>query len=250
MHRYFFMVFIGIFAALAGIYYWVAIPQIYQEPALPVQTLVHQGNKTQSIEHINITAFYFVPQDKQGKIDTYWNQSLKQSLEELTEFHESQFQGRSQITTQIFPQPIIGNYDSIDYDTTNTSGGNPHGLRTVALEVEARVYAPEGDLYHQFISDPSLNAYQVMVIMYEGVGAAGSENVAFISRTYLSEQPYRESYGPTFLVHEFYHTLGLENEYEKQSGRAFGNDIMGLGRFRPLEYTYIDQQTLKQMGIL
>ena len=90
--------------------------------------------------------------------------------------------------------------------------------------------------------------YCVIVIIYEGIGASGSENVALLSRIFLTDSQYSAT-AATLLAHEFYHTLGLPDAYDIITAVPFSQDIMGLGRFKPIEKTYLDKDNLIQLGL-
>ena len=86
------------------------------------------------------------------------------------------------------------------------------------------------------------------MVMYEGVGASGGGDIALVSRVFLSDPAY-QTYGNTFWVHEFYHTLGLLDGYDIETGISTTEDIMGLGRFQTLSHTYLSAASLAQLGL-
>jgi len=104
----------------------------------------------------------------------------------------------------------------------------------------------EGDQYWaEFASEK--HAYPVLYILYEGVGASGTDGVALLSRQFLSDPQYADQ-NNSFFAHEFYHTVGIPDAYGENS-HAYSSDLMGLGRFLPLAHTYLDRATLKELGL-
>lgn len=222
------LVLILIAGALFFMYFWVGVPKIYKLESLEVPKPHHYQNPQKSLEEIKITAFYFVPKNKMSSAISGWREILDQNIKKLQAFHRLQFRGASILNYDIHPEIVVGFLDNISYDTVSTGHGNPEGLRRVAAELEARNLFLQTD-----------NGYNVAIIMYEGVGASGSENVAFVSRTFLNDPRYKD-YGASILAHEFYHTLGFPDAYDPITATPLSQDIMGLGRERPIEKTYLD----------
>lgn len=241
---------IGVFiiGALLAIYFFIGVPTIYREQQLAIHVPHYYDHPAQSIGTIRVSAFYFVPQNRVSTALLNWREILEENLQKLQAFHRVQFQGLSVLEYTIYPKPVIGLQDSISYDTDNTAHGNPEALRRVAKEIEERMVNPSGDLYHPDFSPHENRAYQVILIMYKGVGAAGSENVAFVSQSFLAEAAYR-AYGASIMGHEFYHTLGIPDGYELETARPTSEDIMGSGRLLPIEKTYIQREMLKHLGL-
>ena len=182
-----------------------------------------------------------------------WYELLEGELNKFVEFHSLQFNDKSNLSYNIFPNFVIGLNESIVYDTDNTQGGNPEALKSVTLEIEERILDPSGDLYiNDFPTYMGLDnmelPYQAILIMYEGVGASGGGNVAFVTSSYLADSRF-VVYGETIFMHEFYHTLGIPDAYEISSGVSYSSDIMGLGRFRSLNKTYLDRSVLTNLGV-
>ena len=248
MRKYLFGVLLSILGLLAVIYFFVCVPKVYETNPLPTSTPHLYGNVKQPIGKVDIVAFYFVPKDKTEFQIENWFEVIEKNLQKLQAFHQFQFLEKSKMEYQIYPEPIIGFRESLAYDAQNTEHGNPEALRRIAVELKDRAFiarVPEG-------------AYRVIVIIYEGVGDAGSENVALLARAFLTN----EEYGPfaaTFLAHEFYHTLGLPDRYSEQEKEfpdgqqttiqiLTSTDIMGRIRV-PIEHTYLERETLKQLGV-
>ncbi len=273
-----------IFAALGVLYFFIGVPKVYRE-YYPDVSIPHAYNDpSRAISEIRVTAFYFVPQSKAKSIISNWREVLEENLQKLEKFHALQFQGKSSLKYQIFPEPVVGLQDSVYYDTDNTGGGNPHALLRTASEIEQRVFRPSGDIRHEDFSLREKNVYPVLFILYEGVGASGGiiyeselesereiaeklgipESIIFkidveaadgfflLSSAYLA-RPELRSYGASVMVHEFYHTLGLPDKYEVEEPtfeeRILSPDLMGAGRKRPLEKTYLERAAIRGFGL-
>lgn len=247
MIKYLIAVLVVIFGILALIYLFVGVPPVYREEIPEIKTPHLYNNSAGTIARIKITAFYFIPKNKTDFIIEDWREVLEQNLRKLQQFHSLQFQGRSLIIYEIYPEPIFGREESVFYDTEITQFGNPQGLRNVASEIKERVFTPAGDLYRSDFAQKGEDFYS-SVIMYEGVGASAGEDAAFISSTYLFNQEYKE-FGTSVLAHEFYHTIGIPDAYEIPTSVPTSGDIMGSGRFQPIEKTYLARSTLKALGL-
>ncbi|MBI4812689.1 hypothetical protein HY798_04650 [Candidatus Falkowbacteria bacterium] len=216
---------------------------------LPSSSAVHYyKNSTLSLSKIRIKAVYFVPNDKGGDIFSQWQSALPQTLEDIVRFHKVIFKDLSQVSFDIYPQPIIGREDSSFYDTETTGRGNPAALRNVYRELEARLLTYGGDLFDESFVGSASGEYIVYCVLYEGVGASASENVIFLSSSYLTNERYQES-GATIFYHEFAHTLGIPDHYDEQDGKSSSLDIMGFGLVRPLAFNYLDEEILEEMGL-
>lgn len=224
-------------------YFWIGVPTIYEEDF--VSGTPHRlGDPNRSISHIQIRAFYFVPQDRQNDLLIQWPAVLEEHLKELQEFHALQFQNKSALAYRIYPEAVIGDEPGLFYDTEVTQHGNPEALRRIVAELERRfpeIRQGEGTSVEKGV-------YDVIVILYEGVGASGGDNAALLSRTFFSDPQYKDV-ASTLLTHEFYHTLGIPDGYEPETAIPTTFDIMGLGRSRSLLRAYFDRKTLKEMGI-
>lgn len=247
MLKYLIIVFGLIFGALIWINFGVGVQAVYKEEVPELAAPYIYNNPGQLIEDIEITALYFIPKNKTGQQIGDWKEILEENLKKLQEFHDLQFQGRSEISYKILDEPVAGNKNNLEYDTNSTQHGNPEGLRRITAELEERGITkqqiPQGP--------PSVTngaVYGVVLILYEGVGASGSDNVALVSRTFYTDPQYQSVRG-TILAHEFYHTLGLPDAYEIPTAVPTSLDIMGLGLSRPLEKNYISRKFLKGMGI-
>lgn len=248
MFKYLIAVLAAIFAALIFIYFFVGVPTVWKE-SLPVLKTPHFYQKPEMpIAEIKISAFYFAPKNKIGFVGIDWYEKIQSALEKIANFHNLQFQAASKISYEIYPEVVIGLKDNLSYDSESTQNGNPEGLKNIKVELFERVLSPEGDLYKPYFGKARNNVYNVFLIVYEGVGASASENTILLSQTFLADSTY-QYYGQSILAHEFYHTLGLPDGYELPSSINFFDDIMGLGRYRPLERTYLNPFNLAGMGI-
>lgn len=265
-----------IFASLAAIYFFVGTSKIYVEEFAQASSPHLYDNPVRPVSAIKIFAVYFVPRDKIELIKEAWGKPIEDSLKDLQKFHNLQFRGLSKIDYAIYTKPVIGLKESIEYDTENTQGGNPSALLRIAEELDARIFKPSGDLFNAEFAENSEGAYPVLAIIYEGVGAAGgvvyeSEgktvreiaeetglpeelihivDVESMDGFFLTNTFFLENKSSIF-AHEFYHTLGITDAYVASGSYdlPIGQDIMGAGRFSPIEKTYFEKNTLKKLGI-
>lgn len=247
MTKYLILTLTLIGSTLLYMYFWIGVPNIYQESPSPLTKLHIYRNPDVSIAKIDILAFYFVPKNRVESTLENWQEILEKNLKKLREFHSLQVQGGSRLVYKIYPEPIIGREDSRVYDTDITQHGNPEGLRRVARELEQRVFEKGGDRYEESFVKTDSDSYRVWMVMYEGVGASGSDNVAFVSSKFLVGEEYNDVASSLF-SHEFYHTLGLPDGYDIDTGIPVTQDLMGFGRNKPLEKTYLDREFLKGLG--
>lgn len=280
MIRYIIGVLVLIFGSLAAMYFLIGVPQIYSEEFKELPIPHSFGDANRSIPEISIAAFYFVPQNKTADVVENWKEILESSLQKLKMFHNTQFLGRSRITYAIYPEPVIGLKEGIKYDSESTQNGNPQALRNVSEELQVRVFDAGGDLSLSDFKPFREGAYPVLAIVYEGVGAVGgviyesefeiasdiatrlrlpeasifivdveaADGFFLINRRFFDGPEYIHL-GPTLFAHEFYHTIGIPDAYKIPSEIPTSADIMGLGRFKQLEETYIDKKTLGKMGL-
>lgn len=249
MSKYLILILAVIFVSLALMYFFIGVAPIDEGSAPAPKTAHFYGQPGQSISRVKIVAFYFIPKNKQELLITNWQKVLTDNLTKLQKFHGLQLQGRSEIIYEIYPRPVVGLENNLFYDTNDTQFGNPQALRSIAQELGKRVFDRAGDLYLlDFAKATAEGEYQSIVIMYQGVGASGSDNTALISSTFLTKDEYK-GYGASILAHEFYHTLGVPEGYEVPSSISFTSDVMGLGRLKPIDKTFLNQETIKQLGL-
>lgn len=236
MRKYLFGVLLSIFGVLGAIYFFVGASTVYETNSF-VPSIPHlYGDPARSLERIHVVVWYVVPQDNRESQITNWREVVKENLEKLQFFHENQFQGRSHITYEIFQEPIFVSQE---------------GLLEVQQELKERGFV--------FLADAP-DEYRVFLLLYEGdEEATGSEkDFVLISRALLTDKSYRPFHA-TFLAHEFYHALGIPDQY-RESQKVFpdgqqtivgilsSGDIMGRVRV-PLEQTYLGRETLQTMGL-
>lgn len=282
MARSIFAVFILIFASLLAIYFFIGVAEVHTEESFVVAKPHRYKDADRSIEKIRIFAVYFVPKNKTESIREAWGKPIESALSDLQKFHELQFAGLSKIYYTIYPAPVIGLKESIEYDTETTQGGNPAALLSIAEELDERVFKQTGDLFNEEFAKNDKSAYPVLAIIYEGVGAVGgvvyeseaetSGEIAqetglaealihivdvksvdgfFLTNIFFLEDPEGQTRKNSVFAHEFYHTLGVPDGYETPGSYDIptSQDIMGLGRFRTIEKTYFEKNTLKQLGL-
>ena len=265
-----------IFASLAAIYFFVGTSNIYIEEFAEAGSPHVYANSEKSISAIKIFAVYFVPKNKTEFNSEAWGKSIEDTLDNLQKFHKLQFTGLSKIDYAIYPRPVIGLKESIEYDTENTQGGNQQGLLNIAQEIENRIFKPDGDLFDGEFAQHEASEYPVLAIIYEGVGAIGgivheSEledrgeiakevgvpeelihivDIKSVDGFFLSNIFFLENSNSVF-AHEFYHTIGIPDAYNTPGfyDIPLGQDLMGAGRFRPIEKTYIEKDTLQNLGV-
>lgn len=280
MLKYIILALLGIAGALALLYFWVGAPRLYQYAGVVFQEPHRLGDAKRNIGRIRIAAVYFIPRDKQKDILPDWRDVITEHLEKTRAFHALQFQGRSDLAFSVYPEPVIGRLERLAYDTADTNRGNPKALLNISEELEERIFSFDGDLYQSDFWKKEEGIYPVLFILYEGVGAVGGviaeseresvadiaqelglpESVIFkvkvgavdgfflLSRTFLTDPEYR-AFSASLLAHEFFHTLGIADGYLQDTGTPTSADIMGLGRFRPIEKTYLQRETLRALGL-
>jgi len=225
-----------IFGTLFGIYWWAGALRVDREEFSANVLPHHFEREDVNIALVSVKALYFVPANKRDAIRANWREVLGKHLERLQEFHTLESAGRSALQFEIDSQPVIGREENTFYDSDVTQHGNPEALRRISKELEEGGYFSE-----------ARDGYRVFLILYEGVGASGSENVALVSSAFLALPEYGAA-ATTILAHEFYHTLGIPDGYDLRTGRANSNDIMGEGRARPIEKTFISSDTRARIG--
>jgi len=265
-----------IFASLAVTYFFVGASKIYMEEFAQASAPHIYADSEKSIGAIKIFAVYFVPRDKTEFTKEAWGKPIEAALEDLKKFHFLQLAGLSDIDYAIYPKPVIGLKEGIEYDTETTQGGNPRALLNISEELENRIFKPDGDLFMRAFVERKEGEYPVLAIIYEGVGAMGgivheSEledkreiakeagvpeelihivDIKSVDGFFLTNIFFLENKNSVF-THEFYHTLGIPDAYETPGfyDIPLGKDVMGAGRFGPIEKTYIEKNTLQQLGI-
>ena len=191
------------------------------------------------ITDIQLKVFYAVPKNRIGKIVDNWEVAIEEIMPDILKFHNLQFHNFSNINYAIYPEPVILEAENLFYDTLDTNRGNPEALKNVSGELERR--------YSDFLKTTG-DQFLVLSIIYEGVGSSGSTGVTLFSHTFLTSPEYLAIKSSLF-YHEFGHALGLPDQYDISTNEAFSSDIMGSGRRKPIDITYVDRALLKEMGL-
>lgn len=217
-------------------YFYIGVSKIYPKFEIKSAEPHFYNEPNKKISEIKIKTFYFVPKNRIERASSNWTVLLENALKKILAFHKLQLGGRSNISFEIHHEPVIGLEENLFYDTSSTQHGNPEGLKRAVGELEKRGFFSKEE-----------NAYTVFIIIYEGVGASSSENIVLVSSTFLKD-PRFQPIGASVLAHEFYHTLGLSDAYDFETAAPLSEDIMGQGRERPLEKTFLSKESLKKMG--
>ncbi len=217
------------------------------------QKIHYYKDENVDLTKIRIKAVYFVPKNKVSDTKSDWQNLLKNVLSRMAEFHKLQFKDLSQISFDIYPKMVLGLENNLVYDTKSTKFGNPRALLAVSGEIEKRIFNPKGDLYNKDFAKLEKNEFESLFIMYEGVAASGVGKegglpTAFVARGFLTDKGYKV-FGDSTFYHEFAHTIGILDLFDAKTNKPFSEDIMGSGRFRPLEINYIDARTKAEMGL-
>jgi hypothetical protein len=189
------------------------------------------------ISRISLKVFYVVPANQTAESD--WQENIRITLSQIIRFHNVQFHNSSSIHASLYQSPVILEHDDSFYDTNNTANGNPEGLRNIVPELEKR--------YAGFLQTDGTD-YQVVAIVYEGVGASGSNGAMILSYSYLSKPEYKLD-GASIFYHEFAHTIGIPDRFNFSDNAALSDDIMGSGRYKPLASQYLGPDILAELGI-
>lgn len=216
------------------------------------------------ISKIKLKVFYAVPKNKEKEINLNWKDIIKNSLKKISLFHQIQFRNKSLISYDIYDQPFILNNNDFYYNS-NFDVVNNKSLLAIAEEIEQFF-----DKQNNSLLDINKSEYNILTVIYEGEGAFGAvitdnleivnwsqakivtttiekfNGVVFVSLDYLAE-PELSTFGDSIFYHELAHTLGIPDKYENDTN--FSLDIMGVGRFEPLENNFLEEETLIKMGL-
>ncbi|MDO8557978.1 MAG: hypothetical protein Q7S09_02160 [bacterium] len=194
------------------------------------------GDEKVLLERVKLSVVYFVPRDRQELIRKDWTYTVEESLDLMRAFHRLQFHGKSDLVYEVAREPVIGEYDGAFYDGTDTNRGNPNAWGTVLAELDRRLgKTPSGQE----------GTFAVRLVLYEGVGALGGDHQILASSGYLGT-----SYAATTFYHELGHTFGLKDAYNYESGAAYDEDVMGLGRQKPIGQVYLSDAVKRELGII
>lgn len=193
------------------------------------------------INKIKLLVFYFVPNDQ--IVDKNWKDLISQTLDEVKKFHQLEFKGLSLLDYNIYPRPILALNNSSFYDGSNTTGGNPNALNNSLKEINERVFRRNSDFYFEDFFQKDKEEFIIKVIIYEGVGAAGGHFAIILAKDFLKTPE-----GSTILYHEFLHTLGVPDFYDYETNLPYSDDIMGSGRRKKINETYIREEIKEKLG--
>lgn len=251
-------IFIFLCASLVVLSLFVGVSKTKPLPELTELSPYMYNNKNVSIKKIHITVFYFIPKDVKEYELSDWKEYAENHLKNLITFHTLQFQNTSEITYTFSPSYVIGEKDKVEYEGILGSYEDYDALIPIKEEITKRVLTKGGDLYIEKNNEKQKDIRNVFMVVFEGNGAAGNGDFALVSRKYLTDKEYVNT-GSTFLAHEFYHTLGIPDNYQSsiivhedksqsKTSLVTKKDIMGQVNI-PLTSTYLDIDTLKNMGI-
>jgi hypothetical protein len=222
-------------AAVAGFWYKKS-PSLQSAKVGVLKPHAYNDPKT-DLSLIDLKVLYVVPKNTKPALD--WQKDINVVLSDVVEFHKIQFHFSSDIKPEIYPTPVILEHDDTYYDTQNTNFGNPEGLKNIVPELERN--------YPQFLK-ASDNDFLAVAIIYEGVGAAGADGYMILSRTYLTKDEYRANRGALF-YHEFAHTFGVPDRYDLTNNDPYSGDVMGSGRYKPLDTNYLGRDIIFSLGL-
>ena len=227
---------------LGGIVFFLGFGDLPHESATPVSSVEGEfrphvvGDTALAIDRVKLSIVYFIPSDLppwEG-----WRNQLDPVLRQMQAFHRLQFRGASELTYEVRSEPVIGEHDSAFYDGADTRGGNPHAWETGREELTRRLGAMRQES----------GAFEARLVLYEGVGAMGGRDQILVSSGYL-QIPVELPRASSVFYHELGHVFGLEDAYTYEHGTPLDEDIMGLGRNRPIGQTYLSEKAKKELGI-
>ncbi len=261
MKNKFIYVFIFLLIVLIGLIILLRIYRI-KTPQLETKIEPHFYNNPQiSLNNINLMVFYVA---SSKSLPDNWHKNIEETLEKIKAFHNLQFKNLSHLDYKIYPKPLI-----LDIKNIQLSEEQNHNIIKaikIAEEIENQIIQGQIDQNFAFLSN---NAYNILVIIYEGAGLYGGliseekisfleknltyntnlrkfQGFVFISADYLMKNELKKI-GPSLFYHELAHTFGVPDKYNQRE--VLSLDIMGRGRWESLENNYFDYQTLVKMGI-
>lgn len=233
---------IGGLAVLGGIVFFLRFGRLFHESAAPTPLVERVsrphvvGDPAIRLDRVHLIAVYFVPRDAEPWRE--WRDHIEPVLRRVQAFHRLQFRDASVLTYAIHPEPVIGEYDTAWYDGSDTSFGNPHAWEIIRAELDRRLGAVrQGD-----------GIFEARLVLYEGVGALGGIDQILVSSGYL-RSPIESIRASAVFYHELGHVFGLKDAYTYEHGTPLDEDIMGMGRNRPIGQTYLSENAKKLLGI-
>ncbi|MDP3963065.1 MAG: hypothetical protein Q8Q39_01065 [bacterium] len=229
-------------AVIGGIVFFVEFGNPPGESPMPVPSVEGVSrphvvdDSSIGLDRIRLVVVYFVPADVipwEG-----WRERIVPALQEMEAFHRLQFRGSSELVHEIYTETIVGERDSAFYDGSDTARGNPHAWEAVREELNRRLGALRQDD----------GAFDARLVLFEGVGAVGGVDQILVSSGYL-QSPVEMPRASAVFYHELGHVFGLKDAYTYEHGAPLDEDIMGLGRNRPIGQTYLSEKAKKELGI-
>lgn len=264
---------------------WLFLPdffysQNFESQKAPESRIHAFRDQSRDLSAIRIKIVYAIPFNQSGTINNDWQRLIKKSFDDVAEFHNIQFRGKSKINYDIYSEPLILERNDSYYSSESTAHGNLNALFSVSEEVERRLFKKSGDLHDEAFAGFSESEYPVLGVIYEGVGAVGGgiyysefekkEDIAkslgrdaeeihivdlesvdgffLVSSAYLFKKDYVKT-GPSVIYHEIGHTFGIPDQYDHLTNMPYSADIMGAGRNQAFDITYIDRSTTREMGL-
>lgn len=216
------------------------VPHAYDEPNVP-------------IENVALTVVYFISADRVNSLSECKTENwieefrIEEVIEKISKFHEIQFEGNSKIVWRIVSSVVVGQKTAQEYSGQDTNKGNPRALLSIREELETRITS--GDItLPDFSASLPQNAFPVLFILYEDVGASGMKNALLLSCSFMTNPAYHDT-GPTILWHELGHALGFPGGPDHDSQYITNEDIMGGGRDKPIAIAYVSDATKAHFGI-
>ena len=252
---------------ISGFYYYFLTYRPSERPVtyIPKSNSIHlSGNPEISIKNVEAKVVYFSPSDLYDQINWDWKKSLEKTFNIEKDFFR--FHLGNTINFSVYPDIIRGRNEHQFYDGENTKNGNPNALISAREEVIKRIFSDSGDLYLSSFVKNRPNTYEILIIIYEGTGASAmiyQKNAvegpdvfkietdgppAIILSSAFLHSPYYLEFGPTILAHEISHSFGLSDSYDVETGKIFGSDLMGEGRRRTPNATYLSTENKKLLG--
>ena len=258
---------LGIVLVILGLVVWVfprnyfSVELLRLDDNLGIRVPGYVGNQ---VKDISIRWVYFVPQNKTEISYQNWKSVLEDASVKLSKFYELQLNNKIRIYNQVTDHAVIGHFSHVFYDTFDTNKGNPQALLSISKELSERNY--------EFNHWEGTSPFKVWVVVYEGVGASATqilnseynllatstldtvfvtnldEAFVLVSRSYFTDKANLRV-GMSVLAHEFGHVLGLPDNYNLETGKSVDDDIMGSGRFDPIESAFLSEDSKSKLGI-